>query len=311
MLFTDIVGSTTMLSSLQSSVADAARGRHFAGMRAALAAHEGTEVKTLGDGFMATFESASDALACAVTMQSTVARENRLHPERELSLRVGLSAGEVTVDEGDYFGIPVVEASRLCDAAGPGQILVADVLRVLVGSGGMHRMASVGELRLKGLLHPTRALEVDWGADDDHALRVALADDSVLLREGIASVLEGEGFDVVQQASTADELIDGMVVSRPDVVVMDVRMPPTHTTEGLEAAGRIRDDHPEVGVLMLSASVDAGAARRLLSRGTDGIGYLLKERITDVSELVAAIRTVSSGGSVIDPDVVGRLVEAV
>jgi DNA-binding NarL/FixJ family response regulator len=148
---------------------------------------------------------------------------------------------------------------------------------------------------------------VSWESTEDATLRVALADDSGLLREGIARALTGEGIDVVLQASDAEELLAGMAAARPHAVVVDVRMPPTHTTEGLDAAERIKADHPEIGVLVLSASLQDGAARRLLEAATGGIGYLLKDSVGDVAELAAAVRTVASGGSAIAPDVVARL----
>jgi DNA-binding NarL/FixJ family response regulator len=154
---------------------------------------------------------------------------------------------------------------------------------------------------------PTLAWTVDWDPDEDFALRVALADDSVLLREGVASVLESAGIDVVLQASDAGTVLRALASVRPHVVVLDVRMPPTHTTEGLEAAERIRSEHPDIGILLLSASVDPGAARRLLHNATDGVGYLLKDRVADFDELTGAIRAVASGGSAIDPEVLARL----
>jgi class 3 adenylate cyclase/DNA-binding NarL/FixJ family response regulator len=307
LLFTDIVGSTDLLTRLGPAAGESARSNHFAGMRGALAVHRGREVKNLGDGFMAAFESAGDALGCAVTMQRTVATQNRRHPDWRLSIRIGVSAGEATYEDGDYFGAPVIEASRLCAVAEPDQILAAEIVRILVGNSGMHRLAPAGAFELKGLPSPVAAWEVDWDAEADSTLRVALADDSVLLREGIASVLESAGIEVVLQVSDADALIDQLVAARAHVAVVDVRMPPTHTTEGLRAAERIRSEHPEIGVLVLSQSVEPRAARRLLGGATDGIGYLLKERILDVSELTSAIRTVASGGSAIDPLVVEKL----
>ena len=306
-LFTDIVGSTDLLARLGPSVGEAARSSHFAEMRSALAVHRGREVKNLGDGFMAAFDSAGDALACAVTMQRAVARQNQRHPEWPLSIRIGVSAGEATHEDGDYFGVPVIEASRLCGVAGAGQILSAEVVRILVGDGGMHRLTPVGAIALKGLPRPVSAWEVDWDAEADSTLRVALADDSVLLREGIARVLETDGIEVVLQASDAEALMDGLVAARPHVAVVDVRMPPTHTTEGLKAAERIREEHPEIAVLVLSQSIEGGAARRLLGGATEGVGYLLKERILDVAEITTAIRTLASGGSAIDPLVVEKL----
>jgi class 3 adenylate cyclase len=305
-LFTDIVGSTELMARLGPAASDDLRSRHFASMRNALAVHRGEEVKTLGDGFMAVFDSTSDGLSCAVTMQRAVARHSR-NGEASFGLRVGISAGEATCEDGDYFGMPVVEASRLCAAAEPGRILASDVVRLLVAGGAMHRFESVGELALKGLPAPLPTWEIDWDADEDAVLRVALAEDSVLLREGVAKVLESEGIEVVLQSSDADTLLAGLHVARPHVAMLDVRMPPTHTTEGLDAAERIRSEHPGMGVLVLSAEVQPAAARRLLDGGTEGVGYLLKERVADVAELTTAVRTVASGGSAIDPEVVARL----
>jgi class 3 adenylate cyclase/ActR/RegA family two-component response regulator len=306
-LFTDIVGSTELMARLGPEAAEEVRGRHFTAIRGALAVHRGNEVKTLGDGFMASFDSSGDALACAVTMQRAVTRENEIRGDGDLGMRIGVSAGEVTEEEGDYFGMPVVQASRLCDEAGPGQILASDVIRLLVGDGGIHRLRPIGNLVLKGVPEPVPACELDWEPDEQFALRVALAEDSALLRQGIAQVLEAEGFEVVLQAEDAGQLIEGLPAARPHVVVVDVRMPPTHTTEGLDAAEKIRSEYPETGVLVLSATVEAEAARRLLNGGTEGVGYMLKDRVSDIAELGAAIRTLASGGSVIDPNVIQRL----
>jgi CheY-like chemotaxis protein len=306
-LFTDLVGSTELFTQLGSGAAEEVRAGHFARLRDALSVHQGQEVKTLGDGMMAVFDSVADGIACAVTMQRAVASHKRRRPELGLSMRVGIGAGETVRERDDYFGSPVTEARRLCDAAKPDQILVSEVVRLLGGGSGIHRLEPIGELSLKGLAAPTLAWQVDWDVAEGFALRVALADDSVLLREGVAKVLEAEGIDVVLQTSDAESRLRALAGARPHVVVVDVRMPPTHTTEGLKAAEQIRSEHPDIGVLVLSASVDPGAARRLLENTTDGIGYLLKERVADISELTAAIRTVASGGSAIDPAVVERL----
>jgi class 3 adenylate cyclase/CheY-like chemotaxis protein len=305
-LFTDLVASTELFADLRAG-ADAVRSRHFAALRGALSVHHGHEVKTLGDGVMAVFDSVGDGVACAVTMQRTVAGHNQRCPDRALAMRIGLSAGETVHADEDFFGTPVIEASRLCAAAGPGEIIVSDIARMIGGNCAIHRLEPVGELALKGLMEPVLAWQVEWDVEEGCALRVALADDSVLLREGVAHVLEAEGIDVVLQAADAESLLRALVAARPHVVIVDVRMPPTHTTEGLQAAERIRMEHPDIGVLVLSAAVDAGAARRLLERSTEGIGYLLKERVADISQLTAAIRTVASGGSAIDPEVIAQL----
>ncbi|MGA9113667.1 MAG: response regulator transcription factor [Candidatus Dormiibacterota bacterium] len=139
-------------------------------------------------------------------------------------------------------------------------------------------------------------------------MRVILADDSVLLREGLARMLADSGFQVAAQVGDAAALLAAVDADPPDVCIVDIRMPPTNTTEGLEAALQLRVRHPSVAVLVLSQYVETRYAMELLARGADGVGYLLKDRVGDVSELLAAIRSVAAGRSVIDPTVVSRLV---
>jgi DNA-binding NarL/FixJ family response regulator len=140
-------------------------------------------------------------------------------------------------------------------------------------------------------------------------LRVILADDDVLLREGIASLLERSGFEVVGQAGDSSELVELVHEHRPDLAVIDIRMPPGHATEGLEAARAIRSDFPEVGILVLSAHVEVEHAMELLAGG-ERIGYLLKNRVTDVDEFVDTLERIAGGGSVIDPSLVQELIAA-
>ena len=140
-------------------------------------------------------------------------------------------------------------------------------------------------------------------------MRVIVADDAVILREGLARLLTETGFEVVGLAGDADELLDQVERYKPDVAIVDIRMPPTHTDEGLRAAKTIRERHPEVGILVLSQHVHAGYAIELLTAGTLGVGYLLKERVSDLTELAASVRRVGSGGSVLDPVVVSQLVD--
>ena len=161
MLFTDLVGSTELASSLSPEAADELRRKHFSALRRAIAASGGTEVKNLGDGLMVVFPVASAALGCAVAMQQTVHRENH-RGDRPLGLRVGLSAGEATRESDDYFGDPVVEAARLCAKADSGQILITDLVRANAGRRSTHSFTSLGELELKGLPVPIETLEVHW-----------------------------------------------------------------------------------------------------------------------------------------------------
>jgi len=147
---------------------------------------------------------------------------------------------------------------------------------------------------------------------DEHGAtrtRIVVADDEVLLRAGLASLLERSGFEVTGQAADGRELLTLVRDRTPDLVIVDVRMPPTHTTEGLDAAKVIREEFPGVGVLVLSAFVEVEHAVELLASG-DGSGYLLKSRVTDVDEFVEAVERVARGGSVVDPVLVRELVAA-
>jgi len=139
-------------------------------------------------------------------------------------------------------------------------------------------------------------------------MRVVLADDSVLFREGVARLLSDGGFDVVGQAGDAEGLIPLVASERPDVAIVDIRMPPTNTDEGLVAAMRIRTEHPDVGVLVLSHHVETHHAMELIGDGADGVGYLLKDRVTDTEEFLSAVRRVGAGGSAIDSEIVTKLV---
>ena len=139
-------------------------------------------------------------------------------------------------------------------------------------------------------------------------MRVVVADDSVLLREGVTRLLAEHDFEVVAQAGDADDLLRKVGAHRPDVAVVDIRMPPTNTDDGLRAALRIRADHPATGVVVLSAYIEEAYALDLVSASAAGLGYLLKDRISDVDTFVEAVRRVADGGSALDPEVVSRLV---
>jgi DNA-binding NarL/FixJ family response regulator len=138
-------------------------------------------------------------------------------------------------------------------------------------------------------------------------VRVIVADDSVLLREGIVRLLEEAGFEVVGQAGDGEELVRKAKAHKPDVAIIDIRMPPTHTDEGLRAARAIRDELPETGVLVLSQYLEEDYARELLGDDAAGVGYLLKDRVSDLDRFSDAIRRVAEGGSALDPDVVSQM----
>ena len=139
-------------------------------------------------------------------------------------------------------------------------------------------------------------------------MKVAIAEDSVLLREGLASLLTDAGHEVVGQSETADNLLLKVRSYEPDIAIVDIRMPPTHTDEGLRAAQEIRDKHPQTKVMVLSSHIESGYAVELLGGDASGVGYLLKERVSDVKEFLDAVERVAAGGVALDPEVVSRLV---
>jgi DNA-binding NarL/FixJ family response regulator len=138
-------------------------------------------------------------------------------------------------------------------------------------------------------------------------VRVVIAEDSVLLREGLTRLLIERGFEVVGGCDTVEDLLSIVRRTSPDVAIVDIRLPPTHSDEGLQAALKIRQIHPSVGVLVLSQYVELGLALKLLAGSAEGVGYLLKDRISDVKEFVTAVERVATGGSALDPTIVSRL----
>lgn len=146
----------------------------------------------------------------------------------------------------------------------------------------------------------------DPGASRD-PVRVVVAEDSVLLREGLERLLVDNGLEVVGSCESADDLLTMVRTTSPDVAIVDIRLPPTHSDEGLRAALEIRAAHPSVGVLVLSQYIEQGLALQLLADSAEGVGYLLKDRISDVKDFVASVRRVANGGSAIDPIIVSKL----
>lgn len=307
-MFTDLVGSTEMLARVGPEAADRLRERLFALTRAALDHHDGREVKNLGDGTMAVFDSATAAVRCAIALQRAFSDDNRRRRAGDLVVRIGLSTGEANLQQGDVFGVPVIEASRLCDAARGEQILAGELVPILVAARGGIVFEPRDALELKGLPAPVVPAEVAWRPAARASVRIVLADDSVLVREGVARLLEEEGIEVLGQAADAQELLRCVAATQPDAVVTDVRMPPGHALEGLLAAEEIRRRYPGTGVLLLSQHLETAYALRLAQNGVAGLGYLLKERVTDVAEFAARVRRVARGGSAMDPEIVAHLI---
>jgi serine/threonine-protein kinase len=273
----------------------------------------GTLVELRGDEALAAFDSARQALRAAVELQSIFHEETRTDPSLPLVVGMGLDVGEaVAVGEG-YRGAALNTAARLCGLAAGGEIVASADLVHLAGAVPGIAFVELGPRELKGLKQAVTAVRVEatdanLAAERSPApIRVVLADDAVLLREALAAGLKAAGFDVVGQASDVAGLLSLVETQAPDVAVVDVRMPPSHTTEGLEAAREIRRQHPGIAILVLSQYVETRYAIDLIRDGPSGVGYLLKDRVTRLEDLSDAVRRVAAGGSVIDPEVVGRL----
>ena len=308
LLFTDIEGSTRLVQQLGDAYLAALEG-HRRTVRDALAATGGVEVDCRGDEFMATFAQPDAAVAAARAIQEA---ENGV-----VRVRVGIHTGEPLRVEGGYVGLDVHRAARICAAGHGGQVLLSETTcgglgtSVIVRDLGVHQLRGLDEperiFQLGGREFPPLRADVA-GHGLGTRIRVVLADDAVLLREGIARLLTEAGFEVVGQSGTPDDLLLKVRSYNPDIAIVDIRMPPTHTDEGLRAAKEIRLQHPEVGVLVLSQYVEAGYALDLLQGGAEGVGYLLKDRVSDVTEFAAAVKRVAEGGSALDPELVSRLV---
>src|SRR3954452_17519320 len=310
-LFTDVEGSTDLLRQLGDDYR-LVLGESRAALRAAVDAAGGTEVDARGDELFAVFPDAAGAVEAA-----TRAQRNGID---RIRVRIGLHTGTATLSDGAYFGLDVHRAARICSAGHGGQVLLSDTARTAADA----ETVDLGEYRLKGLPQPEHLFQlVAEGLErefpplrtespeselDTGGTTVVLADDSVLLREGTARLLEDAGVSVVGQAGDAEDLMLKVRSYRPDVAVVDIRMPPTHTDEGLRAAKEIREKHPDTGVLVLSQYVETGYALELLADSAEGVGYLLKDRVSDLDEFRSAVRRVAEGGSALDPTVVSQLV---
>jgi DNA-binding NarL/FixJ family response regulator/class 3 adenylate cyclase len=318
LLFADIEDSTGLVHRLGDEYIDVLE-EYRAMIRAAVAEAGGHEVDCRGDELFAAFDRADGAVAAAVAAQKQLKRG-------VAKARMGIHTGRPALAGDTYFGVDVHRAARISDAGHGGQILLSADTHAALNGGPTVR--DLGTHELRGLPRPERILQLvdpdlqldfaplrldrDPGSEmggetEKTSLRVVLAEDSVLLREGIARLLEDGGFEVVGQAGNADELLLKVRSYSPDVALVDIRMPPTHTDEGLRAAKEIREKYPGTGVLVLSQYVEAGYAMELLSDSAEGVGYLLKDRISDVDDFRAAVRRVAEGGSALDPAVVSKL----
>ena len=280
LLFTDIEGSTRLVQQLGDGYA-AALEQHRSAVRAALAAHGGEEIDCRGDEFSIAFGDPARG-GRSRRGDPAGARSTARSASGSASTRASRSASTAATS-GSTCTAPRASAPRATAAR------CWSRRRPPACSAGV-ALRDLGEHQLRGVDEPERIHQL--GAADFPALRadaaevglgartrIVLADDSVLLREGIARLLEDAGFEIVGQAGNADELMLKVRSYSPDVAIVDIRMPPTHTDEGLVAAQEIREKHPGTGVLVLSQHVESGYALELLQGNAEGVGYLLKDRV--------------------------------
>jgi DNA-binding NarL/FixJ family response regulator/class 3 adenylate cyclase len=286
-------------------------------LREAIDSTGGREVEARGDELFAVFAEPKAAVDAATGAQRALV-STTWPADCAVRVRIGVHSGVAELGDEGYTGIDVHRAARISSAGHGGQILLSQTTVTLLPD---LTVRNLGTHRLEGLPEPEPLHQLI--ADDlphdfpppRHTLgrlgagmRVVLADDSILLREGVARLLTEAGFEVVAQSGTAEDLLRHVAMHKPDVAVVDIRMPPTQTDEGLRAAQQIRERFEETGVLVLSQYVEPAYAMELLSESAEGVGYLLKDRVSDVEEFAAAVRRVAEGGSALDPAVVSQLV---
>jgi DNA-binding NarL/FixJ family response regulator/class 3 adenylate cyclase len=307
-LFADVEGSTALLERIGRERWLQGLAEYEALLRASIAKYGGTLVKALGDGHLLAFQSAREALRCAIDVQRALPLEGA----PDLRVRMGMHTGEPAVREDDLHGRTVVKAARIADLARGGEILVSSLVRELAEAdedlGEELWFEESRELELRGLRGRHLVMAARWDPLPGRALRVVIADDSALVRDGVAAVLRECGVHVAAIASDADSLYREVKRHRPDVALVDIRMPPTGTNEGLVAAEHIGQEYPEVAVLVLSQYVELSYALRLVEDREARRGYLLKDRVGEMEVLLDAIRRVAHGGTVVDPAIVEELV---
>ena len=308
-LFTDLVGSAAMFGRQGDEAADALRREHFAALRRAIAEHGGREVKSTGDGLMVAFSSAVAAVRCAVEMQRATAAAG------ELELSVGIDAGEPLPEGDDLYGTPVIVASRLCDAAGAGEILASQMVCRIAGPRVAELITPAGALRLRGISERVAASHVRWrddAGDEPPALEIAavprpidvvVADDQRLVRAGFRVILDDEpDIRVVGEAADGRSAVDVVLRTQPDVVLMDIRMP---ELDGLKAAERILSEAElNTAVLMLTTFDRDEYIYEALRVGASG--FLLKDAPAD--RLLDAVRVAAAGDALLAPSVTRRLI---
>ena len=315
-LLADLEGSTRLVQQAGAAYAELlADARRM--LREAVSAHGGFEVDAHGDELLSAFADAEAAVEAALAAQRLLTAHD-WPPAHAVRVRMGLHTGEPTITDEGYTGIDVHRVARVGSAGHGGQSLLTEATKARCPE---LRAVDLGVQQFVGLSEPEHVFQLlaedlprDFPPLRDtiqtlgNGMRVVLADDSVLLREGIARLLGEAGFEVAGQSGTAEDLLRHVGLYKPHVAIVDIRMPPTHTDEGLRAAKAIRERFSGTGVLVLSQYVEPGYALELLSESAEGVGYMLKDRVSDLDQFAQAVRRVGEGGSALDPAVVSQLV---
>jgi DNA-binding NarL/FixJ family response regulator/class 3 adenylate cyclase len=315
-LLADVEGSTRLVQEAGPAYAELLQdARRF--LRDAVAVNAGVEVDAHGDEVLSAFADATAGVAAAVSAQVGLA-EHDWPDGHVVRMRMGVHTGQPTLTDEGYTGVDVHRVARITSAGHGGQVLLSEATKTLCRD---LQTVDLGAHRFAGLSEPEHVFQLlvdelpqtfpplrDTVATIGSGMRVVIADDSVLLREGVVRLLEEVGFEVAGQSGTAEDLLRHVGLYKPQVAIVDIRMPPTHTDEGLRAAKAIRERFPATGVLVLSQYVEPGYAMELLSESAEGVGYMLKDRVSDVEQFAQAVRRVGDGGSALDPTVVSQLV---
>ena len=308
--FSDVEGSTRLVRELGDHYGDLLVELRSV-LRAEVEQAGGRVVDMRADEVFAVFQSPREAVAAALAAQRAVARRSWFN-DAEPRVRMGLHTGVAREDgRNDYVGIEVHRAARIANAAHGGQVLVSSATAAVVDE----ELRDLGEYELDGLDEPERIFQLLHECLDAEfpvlrsgpprrGLSVALADDSVIVREGIARLLTEAGIEVVSQAGTPADLLRNIEENEPDVAVVDIRMPPSGSDEGLRAAKTIRSRFPGVGVVLLSQALEPAYAAELIADSPTSVGYLLKDRVSDLDEFAAALHRVAEGGLALDPALV-------
>ena len=300
-IFADVEGSTALLERLGQARWLTWLAEYEEMLAQSIARHGGTLVKALGDGHLLAFPSANAALRCAVEVQ----RALPLAGAPDLRVRMGLHTGEPVALEDDLHGRTVVKAARIADLAHGGEVLVSGIVRELAETDADLEeeiwFEESREVELRGLRGRHLVLAAQWQREDRGPIRVVIADDSAIVRDGVAALLRECGVHVAGLATDPESLYREIERHRPDVALVDIRMPPTGTNEGLVAAEHIGREYPEVGVLVLSQYLELAYALRLVEGQEARRGYLIKDRVGEIETLLDAVRRVANGGCVVDP----------